>query len=418
MTRTVILRRLFISLVLVCATLGGAVASPGTAQAQGSDIDLAVSIEVPASIAANNNESGPTITVTNRGSDTAYAVKVVIEADNNVSLDPTGHSPPREIAIPPIGSVALRDSKLIWSINRLPGKSAYEYTVLTAAWTSGIQIVQYVATVSSRGALEPEHNNRAEVFQVRQTGTFRALTPRYAVTVAVDNRFPQAQGDVSFTVTASSTAPQNTAHLRDARVTVPLPAGLTYKSATAPTGTTYNSSTGIWTIGDWDPSSSTSTHSLTLTATRAANVVLNEQCVTAEISAEPPEPPLRAVDNRRTFCLGESDEPVLFQSGEVDTFTTYPCVGITTYPCDTTDDIRVRAVDKTTTPERVLSPDTVLIHVQDAPGRTFDGQMHNNVLQSVNNATTVSWQTATDEITAFHWHPGGRKNCLFESKVR
>ena len=381
------MRRLFISLALVCATLGGAVASPGTAQAQGSDIDLAVSIEVPASITANKSESGPTITVTNRGSDTAYAVKVVIEADNNVSLDPTGHSPPREIAIPPIGSVALRDSKLIWSINRLPGKSAYEYTVLTAAWTSGIQIVQYVATVSSRGALEPEHNNRAEVFQVRKTGTFRALTPRYAVTVAVDNRFPQAQEDVSFTVTASNTAPRDTAHLRDARVTVPLPAGLTYKPATAPTGTTYNSSTGIWTIGDWDPSSSTNTHSLTLTATRAANTVLNEQCVTAKISAKPPEPLVQTADNRSRVCLG--DEPrIVFGSGKADIFTLHNCVGQTNYPCGSSDSLEVVVSGYSTTnvatldltetalTERIQDivgrwrqPESVVIHVKDPKAR-------------------------------------------------
>ncbi len=271
--------------------------------------------------------------------------------------------------MPPIGSVALRDSKLIWSIGRFPGRSAYAYTVLPAA-TSGIKVVQYVATVSSRSVLEPEHNNRAEVWQARNggSGPFKAARPGYAVSVAVDNRFPAEQGDVTFTVVASITAITATAdraHLRDARVTIPLPAGLTYKSATAPTGTSYDSSTGIWTIGDWHLTGSPlkKAHSLTLTATRAANTVLNEQCVTAEISAKPPEPIGQTADNRRTVCLGESDELVLFQNGEVDTFTTYPCVGITTYPRDTTDDIRVRAVDKTTSPERVLSPDTVLIHV-------------------------------------------------------
>ena len=202
------LRRSFISLLaLIGATLGGAVAGPGTAQAQGSDIDLAVSIEVPASATINHIKSGPTITLTNRGSDTAYTVQVVIEADNNVSLDPTSHSPPRKITVPPIGSVALRDSKLIWSIGRLPGKSVYDYTVLTARWApaTGIQIVQYVATVSSPSALEPEHNNRAEVWQVRKSGTFERATPDYAVTVAVDNRFPAEQGDVTFTVVASIT---------------------------------------------------------------------------------------------------------------------------------------------------------------------------------------------------------------------
>ena len=199
------LRRLLIPLLALIATsLAGAVTGPGTAQAQGSDIDLAVSIKVPASIAASGAGSGPTITLTNSGSDPAYAVKVVIEADN-VSLDPTANtSTGNKVSIPPIGSVALRNAKLIWSIDRLPGKASYNYTVRPAEWTSGIQIVQYVATVSSRGVLEPEHNNRAEVWQVRRT-TFKVPVPGYAVSVAVDNRFPQAQGSVTFTVTASIT---------------------------------------------------------------------------------------------------------------------------------------------------------------------------------------------------------------------
>ena len=365
---------------------------PGTAQAQGSDIDLAVSITVLASASVNDDKSGPTVTLTNRGSDTAYTVEVVIEADSNVSLDPTSNANHNEVNIPPIGSVAIHDSKLIWSIDRLPGKSAYQYTAISADWASGIQIVQYVATVSSRSALEPEHNNRAEVWQARKTGSFRALTPRYAVTVAVDNRFPQAQGDVIFTVTASNTAPQDSAYLREAQVTVPLPAGLTYKSATAPTGTTYNSSTGIWTIGDWDPSSSTSTHSLTLTATRAANVVLNEQCVTAEISAEPPEPPLRVVDNRMTFCLGAPDEPVLFQSGEVvELWTLYPCVAKTTHPCTTADTVEVfpvTTIEKWGSEQIIKSSPgkvNVFIHVDPVEGRVVDTHT-----QSV---STVSWQT-------------------------
>ena len=399
------LRHLFISLLaLVGATLGGAVAGPSTAQAQGSDIDLAVSIG--GLDGGDNDTANPDVTLFNLGLDAAYDVQVVIEADG-ISLDPTSDSPPQKINIPPIGSVALRDSKLIWRIDRLPGRSVYEYTVRTETLVE--KVVQYVATVSSRIALEPEdsrHNNRAEAWQARgnTTGEYREAKPGYAVSVAVDNLFPQPGGTVTFSIGGAIPAEitdRDRASLRDVQVALALPAGLTFSTPTHPTNTSYDPETEIWTIGNWKwgtgiqpPLTATP---LTLTATRTAKTVLNKQCVTAEISAKPPEPIGQTADNRRTVCLGESDEPVLFQSGEVDTFTTYPCVGITTYPCDTTDNIRVRAVDKTSTPERVLSPDTVLIHVQDAPGRTFDGQMHNNVLQSVNDATTVSWQTATDE---------------------
>ncbi len=396
------LHRLFISLLaLVGTTLGGGVACPGTAQAQGSDINLAVSIEVPA-LTSDQAKTGPTITLTNSGSDTAYAVDVVIEADN-ISLDPT----PNKITVPPIGSVTLRDSKLIWSIDRVPGRSTYAYTVVLPAPTTEIKVVQYVATVSSRTTLEPEglrHDNRAEVWQTRNgVGPFTAARSSYAVSVAVDDRSPAEQGDVTFTVMASiiDTAPDyrnDSAHLRDAQVTIPLPKGLTYKSATAPTDTSYNSSTKIWTIGDWHLTGSPlkKAHSLTLTATRAANTVLNEQCVTAEISAKPPEPLARTGNNRSTVCLGRPpDEPVLLRSGDVANLTMYPCVGTataaTTYPCDSKDTVEATIVSTTRARgKQIFKPKNVTIHVDETTGRVID-----NATGSVNGSGKVSWQTAS-----------------------
>ena len=370
------LRRLFISLLaLVGTTLGGAVAGPGTAQAQGGDVDLAVSIEVPATT-TTEAEAGPTITLTNSGSDTAYAVEVVVEADN-ISLDPTSNSPPGKITVPPIGSVALRDSKLIWSIARLPGRGRYQYTVSTEK-TLGIKVVQYVATVSSRSVLEPEHDNRAEVWQIRNKtdNELNLAVPAYAVTVAVDDRFPAEQGDVTFTVVASHSSNEDVnagrAHLRDAQVALDLPAGLIFSTPTPPTGTTYNSSTGIWTIGNWHPTTApaSQTHSLTLTATRAANTVLNELCMTAEISAKPPEPLARTADNRSEVCLG--DEPrIVFGDGKADIFTLYDCVGQTQYPCGSSDSLEIVVSGYSTTTIATLDlTETALIErIQDIVGR-------------------------------------------------
>ncbi len=404
--------RFWLPLFFLGALLGGAVAGPGTVQAQGHPADLAVSIAVPAA-PDSHGVSGPTITLTNRGSDPVYAVEVVIEADN-ISLDPALIIPvPREIPIPPIGRVVLRDAKLIWSIAWLPGRSVYAYHVLPAS-TTGIRVVQYVATVSSPRVLEPQNNNRAEVWQVRIDVLKRIpAVPDYAVSVAVDDHFPQPGESVTFTIegrisTAGATPADDDNTLRNAQVAIPLPAGLTYSSDVAPAGTSYDPSTGIWTIdagGIWTvnerrirppPKIIARTLTLTLTATRDADTVLTEQCVTAELSAKPPEPIGQTADNRAKLCLGAA--PHLFQSGRVDTFTTYPCVGDTDAPCDATDDVRVRAVDQTRSPPRILLPGTTVIQVQEKPARTYDGHTHNGNLQSVNDATTVSWQTIIAEI--------------------
>ena len=212
--------------------------------------------------------------------------------------------------------------------------------------SSSITVVQYTATVSSGVFLEPEtlqHNNRAEAWQIRiSSSQIETPSPSYAIENTVDNRFPQSQGNVTFTVVAKNEGGIDLGHLSDAQVAISLPAGLTYTSHTAPAGTSYDSNTGIWIIGNW--LQTTATHSLTLTATLAANAVLNKQCVTAELSAKPPEPIDQTADNRSTVCLGENDEPVLFQSGEVELWTPFPCVSKTTHPCTTADTVEVATV--------------------------------------------------------------------------
>lgn len=345
--------RLWLLLFFLGALLGGA--GPGTVQAQGHPVDLAVSIAVTSS--NSHPESGPTITVTNRGSAPAYRVEVVIEADN-ISLDPA----PLEIQMPPIGSVVLRNAKLIWSIAWLPGRSGYAYYVRPAR-TRGIQVVQYVATVSSPRVLEPEHNNRAEVWQVRTSNEFEPALPDYAVSVAVDNPFPQSGESATFTITGWSSVREEEGTLSNAQVAIPLPAGLAYSMHVAPAGTSYEPSTGIWTIGDWYPDVR-ATLSLTLTATRAANTALDEQCVTAEISAKPPEPIGQTADNRAKLCLGKQLD--LISQGEVTLFTWYDCVGISDPPCTSTDELQQIVIDSG---NRKRQPEEIIFQIRDRKHR-------------------------------------------------
>ena len=78
--------------------------------------------------------------------------------------------------------------------------------------------------------------------------TFAIVPPQadVAVAVSVDNKLPIEGSTIHYTVTVSDAAgPQAAAGLT---VTEKLPAGLTLVSATHGTGTSYDSSTGIWTI--------------------------------------------------------------------------------------------------------------------------------------------------------------------------
>jgi uncharacterized repeat protein (TIGR01451 family) len=66
-----------------------------------------------------------------------------------------------------------------------------------------------------------------------------------SITTGVDNLTPDMGSNIIYTITASNSGNNST----DVSVTDLLPSGLTFVSAIAPAGTTYNSTTGLWTIG-------------------------------------------------------------------------------------------------------------------------------------------------------------------------
>lgn len=68
-----------------------------------------------------------------------------------------------------------------------------------------------------------------------------------AIVKTVDNPTADINSDVVFTLVASNNGP---AIAQGVTVNDQLPTGYTYVSSTAPTGTTYDQATGIWTIGD------------------------------------------------------------------------------------------------------------------------------------------------------------------------
>jgi len=166
-----------------------------------------------------------------------------------------------------------------------------------------------------------------------------------------------------------------------------------------PANVSYDHNTGRFEIGFSDTNQ---VFTMTLPVTVADGAALNEQCLTAEVIAMPPAGPAPLddpSDNSAKVCLGGPTIPL--QSGEVSAFTLYPCVGITTDPCDSDDDVRVRA----TAPDQdgyIIDPGAVVFHVQDHPlARAFDA--HNG---SVNSGDVVSWQTSchggTASCTGYH----------------
>ena len=112
----------------------------------------------------------------------------------------------------------------------------------------------------------------------------------------------------------------------------------------------------------------------------------------------------------------------VFDEGEVRTWTLFACKdGVAANMCDMADEVDVRVVASVVVEEgehgdpdtlRTFDYSTALIHVQDEPARVFDAHTG-----SITNASTVSWQTATDAHMDYTGTRTGVKTGLYTAPV-
>ncbi|MCT7951391.1 DUF11 domain-containing protein, partial [Ancylothrix sp. C2] len=103
-----------------------------------------------------------------------------------------------------------------------------------------------------------------------------------SVIKSVNNQNPTPGQQVIYTIVATNNGPANATNVQ---ITDQLAPGLRFVSATTTTGTTYNSGTGIWNIGNL---ANSATATLTITATvSTANPVTNTASVTNSDQTDP-----------------------------------------------------------------------------------------------------------------------------------
>ena len=139
------------------------------------------------------------------------------------------------------------------------GTSTTRTITIAAPSTAGT--ISNTATVSSSSTDPVSTNNSSTV------ATNVVADADLGVTKTVNTATPPVNGNVTFTVTATNSGPQAAPGVV---VDDLLPAGLTFVSATPSVGT-YNSGTGVWTIGNLANTAS-ATLTITATATSAASV--------------------------------------------------------------------------------------------------------------------------------------------------
>ncbi len=198
----------------------------------------------------------------------------------------------------------------------------------------------------------------------------------------ISDRLPPAAGATTFTVTAYSSthrlrnfpgvrsaAQDHT--LFDVQVEISLSPGLSFAGTQpdAPSGTKFNTTTGIWNVGTPGNRTLTLPVAVNLTADSLADLPLEERCLTVEVVRAVPwfaSDPLRRADNTATACLGQQ----IFNQGETTLFHYVDCVGVTSTPCTSTDTLEL-VVERET--GNYIQPEGVIVHIQDPQGR-HDGK--------------------------------------------
>ena len=170
-----------------------------------------------------------------------------------------------------------------------------------------------------------------------------------------------SQGDtVNFTITAQKEKIPGSLPI-DLQVDIGLTDGLTVSGTPTYVSTDYNGtavtkpdsvsySNGVFTVGRLQFDSKAWINSVTLPITVSTNAVLNEQCLTATLTGNPPPgvgPHDDDIsDNVAKLCLVGGyqsgvgpNEKVVLNDGTADLWALYPCIGVTAVPCDNTDSV-------------------------------------------------------------------------------
>ena len=417
LTKGLPVSKTWFAVALALVAVIGAALWPGVGEAQGPGgerdyVDVELILEVPPDHVGSPLTHHLNIAVVNHGSRTAYDVEVVVNIEYPEKSGFQAEQQPiatrRQVLVENDGR------SLRWLIPSLGGlqreavstRVANRNTTAPGLFDHRDYPHEHSGKVTTSSFESELHkgNNTARVWSYRTATTdnyYHDPASNYTVAASVDEPSPSPGDTVKFTITTDREKPSGrqglTPPLIDLKVDIELTGGLSvsgtptypapFPGYTKPDSVSY--SNGVFYVGTLKAGDST-LNSVTLPVTVASNADVNEQCLTATLTGNPP-PGVGPYDddisdNVAKMCLGEQPvEPLV--SGQVDAFTIYPCVGITDAPCDSGNDVRVRAVNSI---GRALSPGTPVFHIDSLEARKYDAKTGH----SVNDGDTVSWQTA------------------------
>ena len=264
------------------------------------------------------------------------------------------------------------------------------------------------------------------------------------ISITGSDRFPGAGGSTTFMVHAVNQSwpdyegiPAGGFQSRqvDVQVKITPSPGLVFSSTQqAPTGTTFDPNTGIWSVDAIEKTTNLDYITLPvvvgLTNDSFADLPLDERCLTAEVTEATPWFALhhhKRANDITTVCLGE-DPKVLLNQSDIPLFYWHDCVGVDAHPCTSDDTLelvvqversaqelqRFHRRDSPGTFNRgpmLLQPETIIVHVQDPGGRFrnkwrtgttsrhTDGRSIPGVGASIRYVPSSSWSQFTRAIS-------------------
>jgi uncharacterized repeat protein (TIGR01451 family) len=199
-----------------------------TVNAPSADIALQKSVDNP----KPNVNSNVTFTLKATNNGPSDATNLVV-TDNLPAglLQYVSYNPPS------LGTVTVSGNSLSWNIGTLTNGSSATLQIVAQVCASGPIINTITKSQSEPDPLSI--NDSASI-------GLNAPTADLQIQKSVDKPSPLISDTVSFTVSATNLGPDNASGVV---VKDLLPAGLELVSATAPSGTSYQASSGLWTIG-------------------------------------------------------------------------------------------------------------------------------------------------------------------------
>ena len=274
------------------------------------------------------------------------------------------------------------DTTRIWTIRDLPPRGSVRGGTRSLrtipAKTDGPEVAPqrfYAEIIESDPVELPRFrfNNATEHWAIenrREVGG-RAGVNRYTNTdIAIDvpsvsDRSPRQGEATNFTVVATALATSIRGvgsqfldqSLYDVQVEIGLSQGLYFAAnqPEAPSGTTFDASTGIWNIGTFNQIRLFLPVAVNLTADSLADLPLEERCLTAKVVSAVPWfalDPFKQQNDTATACLGDVQTAV-DPWRRITLFDFYSCVGITTTPCTSANTLELVTVHD----EKIMQPE-------------------------------------------------------------